>query len=679
VQRGLRAGRPIETTRSFSWRRHRPSAAGGGQVDRSLPHELIFHAAAIILIVTLTLPAFFAGPARLTSDESLYSAEALNIAAGKGLTYPSGEPIVHRAPLYPAMLAVERLLLGPEIENLYWLPRLATAANALLVYAFARMLFGPMAGFLGGVLAGATPYLNSLGTTLFLDGVLTTFVLLALLTYWKAFESRRIRLNLLAGLLLGLAILVKESAVLFVPLAVVVPLLAGERHWVAGAVAWAAGVSIAAGWWWVWVFVHTGTLFQVGGPGEPLVSVLIGAAVAGAGAIILYASTAGSRRGRTSILVGRVTAVAIVVGWSALFIFGLEQRGWDYPRHYLTNVPAYMATVVAGALIPAPIIALAWVWALVRSLRGDRWVSVPAAAGLLFLPFFFVVANRDLSLRDLLPLIYLSFVLLGGAAVALLTMGERIAAVQGSAWPRVAGGALILFLVGVTLGASAGRFERSEAVTLQDDWNNRVARDLAFWLTLNVAPGTPVMSTRLYYSHVYYLTDARFPVHQLPTVLVRAAPGTTAGGLQSRSTLFRWEDHLFTPRGVDARWLYLTAYGAKGYFVGLNEEDLLEALRTREIRYVIVSTTDAGFSSPSMHSYLDNNPAFRLVYEKRYSEIDETRVYQVSLAALHSQPRPLQVTRAAYSSLLARVHGDETALSGYLERLNPSGWRLVPY
>jgi hypothetical protein len=459
-----------------------------------------------------------------------------------------------------------------------------------------------------------------------------------------------------------------------------VPLITGERRrLLAAAVAWTAGIAIAAARWWAWVFLKTGTLFQVGRPGEPLAVIVLGAAVAGAGALFIFASTAGSRPGRTSILVGRLTAVTIVVGWSALFVVGLEQRGWDHPRAYLTNVPAYMGSVVAGALIPAPVIALAWAWALVAALRGDRLVSVPAAAVLLFLPFLFVVANRDLALRDLLPLIYLSFVLLGGAAVTLLTMGERLAAAQGSAWPRVMGGVLVLFLVGVTLAASAGRFARSEAVTMQDDWNNQVARDLAFWLRLNVAPGTPLMSTRLYHSHVYYLTDARFPVHQLPTVLVRAAPQKPAGGLRSRSTLFRWEDHLFTPRGVEARWLYLTAYGAKGYFIGLNEEDLVEALRTREIRYLIVSTADAGFSSPSLHSYLEDNPAFRLVYEKRYSEIDETRVYQVSLAAIQSQPRPLQVTRAAFRSLLARLDGDETALGDYLERLNPSGWRLVQY
>ena len=45
--------------------------------------------AVAVLVVALSTPLLFISrPAALTSDESLYLAEGLNIAQGKGLTYP---------------------------------------------------------------------------------------------------------------------------------------------------------------------------------------------------------------------------------------------------------------------------------------------------------------------------------------------------------------------------------------------------------------------------------------------------------------------------------------------------------------------------------------------------------------------------------------------------------------
>src|SRR3990172_9085365 len=103
--------------------------------DRVLPgtaHRGVL-ALGVALMVASILPAFLAAPSRLTSDESLYSAEALNIATGKGLTYTTGDPITHRPPLYPALLALEFKLGGVSLESASWLPRAATVVNAVLV------------------------------------------------------------------------------------------------------------------------------------------------------------------------------------------------------------------------------------------------------------------------------------------------------------------------------------------------------------------------------------------------------------------------------------------------------------------------------------------------------------------------------------------------------------------
>ncbi len=86
-------------------------------------------------------------------------------------------------------------------------------ANAVLALLLARALFGSVVG----LLAAVSPYLNGLGTTLFLDGTETTFVLASLLALAAAYRTGSWRRHALAGALRGLAFLTKESALLLAP------------------------------------------------------------------------------------------------------------------------------------------------------------------------------------------------------------------------------------------------------------------------------------------------------------------------------------------------------------------------------------------------------------------------------------------------------------------------------
>ena len=94
-------------------------------------------------MIVLLVPLFLARPANLTSDESLYLAEAYNIAHGESLTYPSGEAITHRAPLYPLVLAPA---VAYSTELAYVVSALIIAINALWVAAsFGLLLSGLVA------------------------------------------------------------------------------------------------------------------------------------------------------------------------------------------------------------------------------------------------------------------------------------------------------------------------------------------------------------------------------------------------------------------------------------------------------------------------------------------------------------------------------------------------------
>jgi 4-amino-4-deoxy-L-arabinose transferase-like glycosyltransferase len=649
-----------------------PGAARASEASGTAHLRRLATPAVLLLLVALCLPVFTAERSQLNSDQSLYLAEALNIADGKGLVYSTGEPIVHRAPLYPAMLAAVIGVEGPSLEATYTVPRLAAVANVLLVFLLGRALFGAWGGAVAGVAAASSLYLRGLGTSLFLDGTQTAFLLAALLFYHRAESRGSTPSAAAAGVLLGVSFLVKEASVLLLPLPVVVMLLfGGSEGWKRRGIAWYGGFALAAGWWWVWVYAHTSEIFLVGLADEAL-----GFAILSAGSIAFPVTVALLRWAPHRFAASRTTkvsAVALLLLWNAVFFMGLEASGWQYESAYLTNLASYMTTIFMANVQPAPLVIAAWVWLAACGLRS-RSAALALLPALLYAAFFIHVADRGLSLRDQLPIVYLSYVALGGAAAWLIRTGSSF---DFGRSVRAAGGAGAI-AVGVALAAivllSGTSLSQPRTVTLQDDWHNQLSRETAAWLSANLEPGAAIMSSRLYYSHLYFLTDGAFPIHQLPTVEV--VVGGDDPALRRVSTLFRWENHVMPGDSPDDRWLYLTRYPLKGYLIGLAENDLLEELRRRRIEYLVITSTDAGFSSPSLNLYFEDNPAFQLLHVISATPHDDARIYKVDLDSLGPQDKPALVTQSAREYMVSRM-GQAFLADEYLERLSPAGFRVT--
>src|SRR5262245_4334146 len=84
----------------------------------------------------------------VTSDESLYLSEAVSIADGR-LEYASGDPITHRPPLYPAMLAPVMAVSGNSVDATRAVP-IALAIGALAaLYWLGRITIGHRAACAG--------------------------------------------------------------------------------------------------------------------------------------------------------------------------------------------------------------------------------------------------------------------------------------------------------------------------------------------------------------------------------------------------------------------------------------------------------------------------------------------------------------------------------------------------
>jgi len=605
-------------------------------------------ALALIAAAVLWLPMLVAGPSHLTSDESLYLAESHNIARGQGFTYPSGEPITHRAPLYPLALAPAVARGGDDAA--YALAKAMIVANALLVMVLAWRVGGALAGTVAGFAASASAYLSGLGTTLYLDPMQCAFMLGAVLALLEATRTRRARWFAIAGVCTGVAFLVKESAVEWIPLAAVawlaLPSLrnsAGAR----GALVFTLAFGVAVAPWLIWAYAETSTLFLIGAPDAGVAALILAAAAAYAGfagALARWPSMPPTLRNRAPRL-ALPAAAALTIAWGAFMLFGLTRySSWSYPNDYLSSVPRYLRTVAPQAQ-PYFLLVAAWCVVTWRAVRGDDVSRLLAVAALLFAPFALFTANRGLQLRDALPIVYLSYVALGVAtAVVMANLRERIDAPFGEVLLygglAVAGVALA---VHQTASFLAERSETSSAAVRADNWDSPFVRQISDWMSAHLPEGSHVLSSRLYFSSVHVNTDGRFRIRQMPTVRVDPEAGQD-GLLVPRSNLFRWGDHALRPSLPSDNWLHLRRFPGKEYWVGLRQQELLEYITEHEIDYILLTGEDIAFSSLQYADYFSGHPAFTLLHRIRVSAADQFFVYAVDRDALFVKEHSMAIS-----------------------------------
>lgn len=588
------------------------------------------------VMALLAIPLLAASPANLTSDESLYLAEAQNIVDGKGFTYPSGEPITHRAPIFPMALAYAIALGGDDAA--YAIPKLVVVVNALLVLVLAWRVAGQLAGAVAGITASGSSYLNGLGTTLYLDPMQCTCLMLALIALLSAKRDARWGWFATAGVWTGLAFLVKESSIQWLPLGAAIWLAMPSLRSVAGArgaIVFTLAFGAVVTPWWLWVCVHTSELYLLGSASGAAAGIMIAAAVffaLFAVAVAQWQRVPEQVRARAASFAAPA-AIAMVTIWSGFLLYGLTHYSlWPYPSDYLSSVPNYMRSVAPQAQ-PYLLLVLAWGVVAWRALRGDDGPRLIGIGALLFAPFALFIANRGLQLRDALPIVYLSYVALGIAVAAVLPRVRAVLDVPHASTLVYAGLATagLAFAVQQATAFRAANSDASSIGVRVDNWNSSFVRDTGAWMSANLPEGSNVLSSRLYFSSLHTETDGRFQVRQMPTVLVDVHQNAREREplLTAESNLFRWEDNNVRPTQPDESWLYLRRFPEKAYWVGLRQGELLEYIVANEIDFIVLTGEDVAFSTLQYADYFSAHPAFSLLYHMRASAADQLFVYDV--------------------------------------------------
>lgn len=590
-------------------------------------------------ILALMLPMFAASPAQLTSDESLYLAEAYNIAHGDGATYPSGDAVTHRAPLFPALLAPAVRISGPD--GAYLVAKVIVAVNAALVLALGWRLGGAIAGASAGFVAAASSYLREFGTTLYLDPAQSTALLVVLLCLHAATRGNTVRWMAAAGAMGGVAFLMKESAIQWAPLGVIawlaLPTLrtrAGAR----GALVYCSAFVVVIAWWPVYVWRETGQPYLLGSSPRDAILLLGAAALATGVFAVGIARWHRFDRGARSTLRRLATpgAVLVTLAWSAVLLYGLTTHStWGYPNDYASTLPRYLWNVGSAAQ-PFFLLMAAWAWCGIAAVRGDERQRIIAIGATLFAPFAIFAANRGLQLRDALPLMYLSYVALG------LAIGHAVGWARSRAGYNAAFAAsCAIAALGVALAVQQTRQFTQTTVEAgaasrqvrADSWDNPLVAELAGWMRANVPPGTNVLSSRVYFSSLHVQTEGAYEIRQIPTVRVDITPDNDLL-LTPASNLFRWGDSDLRDAATGDQWLYLKQYPGKGYWVALSQQELLDYIGANESEILVLSGDDIAFSSVAYASYFATNPAFELLTAIRADASNQAFVFRIHRSRL---------------------------------------------
>lgn len=150
----------------------------------------------------------------------VYSVVAENLARGYGfVAEPGGDPIVWRAPLYPAFLAVIYAVFGGHNETGVFLAQsVLDSLTAVLIFYMGTRLLGETVGFVSAVTFALHP-LSAYYSLRFLSESLFTLAFTAVIASWiTAATSRRIIAYMTVGALIALASLVKPIALGLGPL-----------------------------------------------------------------------------------------------------------------------------------------------------------------------------------------------------------------------------------------------------------------------------------------------------------------------------------------------------------------------------------------------------------------------------------------------------------------------------
>ena len=396
-------------------------------------------------------------------------------------------------PGLPVLVGSLLLLFGRDTEALVWALRLVSLLNPLLAYFLVKRISTPVAGLIAAGLVSLLAVDVRSPVAINIDGLMLTFYLLSLLTLLAAIRRGGSLLAVLSGVVLGVAILTKETAVVDLPLALLAVLL---LDWdLRGALRHYLGVSLVCLPWWAWAYLATGEVYLVGAlPAGLRFPILVTAVVLFVLAIVTYASGMidrflADRRRR------RWTGLLVTIAWTVL-LSGLMLAT---ASHALGNLSfgvlrAFLANLLEPAIFVVPVLVAVFGYAGWKAFREKGVWRLLALALLFQVPVCLLLTVQRWAVRQFLIPQTLVYCILAALVVAAFSAAWR--GRGGSYRIAVAVGAALLAVV---LLASSVQTVRA---LLPEDLHSGFARQkpvlpsaegMVEWMAENVPAGERIL------------------------------------------------------------------------------------------------------------------------------------------------------------------------------------------
>ncbi len=342
-------------------------------------------AVALIEVVLIATPASYP-----SYDEAKYIGIGYSFLAGLGPRTAFGETFVPHSPLWSAIVDAPSAWFGVDALSWGHLLNAIAVGGLLLLVAWFGWRIRPVVGAAAAAAYAGFPYLYELARTSRLDVPAAALCLTYVVVGLMALRRRSFRWGLAAGLVFGIAFLVKEIALPFAP----VPFLVAF----ANGVPWRALVRVLAGvvltaavstsWWFIEYADITGSVYRLGTPAWTLIPlVIVGAIVVTGGLWASRGTTASAGATEAETVAGggiarldparRSISWLFAAAWFALLTAFFQVQGTlqgaglfqlsQYKVYAALWLPTWPIRIVAAAAVVGALLA---VIQLVRSPRG---------------------------------------------------------------------------------------------------------------------------------------------------------------------------------------------------------------------------------------------------------------------------------------------------------------------
>ena len=463
---------------------------------------------ALMLVLVLSVPAllWFGRNWRVPSDGAWYLLQAWSLVSGEGLTV-LGVPQTVRGPVFPGFLGLAMSFFGRDVGDLAWASRLLALANPVLTYFLVKRISGRACGLVAAALVALLGYTATLDHAFNVDAAMLTPYLLAIVVLLRAVQKGGVAPSLLSGVLLGVAILTKETAFVALPLALLAALLLGWT--LRGVLLHYLGLVLVCAPWWAWVWSVSGEVYLVGEVPARLVVL-----AAGAGLVALGLLTVAYRRGVLHGLLGgersrRWAAWSVLLVWVLAVSFFLLASSTRLAEFDYSHAGRYIAGPLVRHTPGWYLLPLALLYVLWRVLRRDRrWEFYLALLALQIPASVFVLVERY-STRQWLILQTLLYGALAGLTVGVVRAAFRRRGV--GAWPVAA--VAVALVVGLLLPLPAqlqkltGEYGHAEASVYNQ--TNPYVYEMQRWISGNVPEGESVITTWNYSNQLAFLDGSK--------------------------------------------------------------------------------------------------------------------------------------------------------------------------